>query len=122
MSLLGNILWVLFGGFWMALGYFLGGVVMCLTIIGIPFGLQAMKFGVACLLPFGREVVTLDNADDTLTLVFNILWILLCGWEIFLTHLILALVMAITIIGIPFAAQHIKLAPLALLPFGRDLR
>jgi len=121
MSLVGNILWIVFGGFILTLGYLIGGVLMCCTIIGIPFGIQAMKFGFACLAPFGREVVKLDNADDTLTLIFNLIWIVLCGWEIFCSHLVLALLCAITVVGIPFAAQHLKLAPLALFPFGRDL-
>jgi len=121
MSFIGNLLWLVFGGFVLAFGYIVGGLVICMTIIGIPFGLQAIKLGVACLLPFGKETKKLPNADGTLTLVFNILWIVLFGWEIFCFHVVLALVCAITVVGIPFAVQHAKLAPLSLFPFGHDL-
>lgn len=122
MSLLGNIIWLIFGGLVAAIGYFIGGLGMCLTIIGIPFGIQSFKLGVAVLTPFGREIVELPNANSPLRLIFNILWIILFGWGIALAHLAAAAILAITIIGIPFAWQNIKLIPLALLPFGRDLR
>lgn len=122
MTLLGNILWLIFGGLLTGLGYILGGFVLCLTLIGIPFGLQSMKYGVAVFAPFGKEVVELDDANSPLRIIFNILWILLFGWEIAIAHLVHAAILAITIIGIPFALQHVKLIPLSLLPFGRDLR
>jgi uncharacterized membrane protein YccF (DUF307 family) len=122
MSLLGNILWLIFGGFISGLGYILGGLVLCLTIIGIPFGLQSMKLGVAVFAPFGKELVETENANSALALIFNVLWLLLFGWEIALAHLVSAAILAVTIIGIPFAFQHLKLIPLSLLPFGRDLR
>ena len=122
MSLLGNILWFIFGGLWSFLGYCLGGLVLCVTIVGIPFGLQAFKLGVATLTPFGKKLVTQKDADSTMRVVFNVIWLLLFGWEIAMAHLALALTCAVTIIGIPFAVQHIKLVPLSLLPFGRDLR
>lgn len=122
MSLLGNILWLIFGGLIAALGYILGGLLVCLTIVGIPFGVQAMKIGVATLAPFGKEIVDLPDANSVLRLVLNVVWLLLVGWEIALAHAASALVLALTIIGIPFALQHLKLIPLALLPFGRDLR
>lgn len=121
MTLLGNIVWFLFGGVWAAIGYILGGVGLCITIIGIPFGVQSFKLAVAVLAPFGKEVVPAPDANSPLRVLFNILWIILFGWEIALTHLLLALLLGITIIGIPFAVQNIKLIPLALLPFGRDL-
>lgn len=120
MNVLGNILWLLFGGLVLGLSYILGGVLMCLTVIGIPFGLQAMKFGVACLTPFGREVRRKEGSSDVLSLVFNVLWILLCGWELCCAHLLLALLCGLTIVGIPFAVQHLKLVPLALVPFGHE--
>jgi uncharacterized membrane protein YccF (DUF307 family) len=122
MSCLGNVIWLIFGGLVVGIGYIIGGVLLCLTIIGIPFGVQSIKLGFATFAPFGKEVVEGDNANSPLRLVFNIIWLVLFGWEIAVAHLISALVLAITIIGIPFAAQHIKLIPLALLPFGRDLR
>jgi uncharacterized membrane protein YccF (DUF307 family) len=122
MSLLGNIIWLIFGGLIAGLGYILGGIGLCLTIIGIPFGLQSIKLGMAVFAPFGKEVVELDGANSVLRIIFNLIWLVLFGWEIALAHLASAAVLAITIIGIPFALQHIKLIPLSLLPFGRDLR
>jgi uncharacterized membrane protein YccF (DUF307 family) len=122
MSFLGNVVWFLFGGFFTCVGYVLGGLVLCCTIVGIPFGLMSIKLGFASLAPFGKEVVERRDANSPLRIVFNLIWILLFGWEIVLGHLASALVLAITIIGIPFALQHLKMIPLALLPFGRELR
>jgi uncharacterized membrane protein YccF (DUF307 family) len=122
MSLLGNIIWLIFGGFFAGLGYIIGGLLLCVTIIGIPFGLQSIKIGIATFAPFGKEIVEGENANSALRVIFNIIWLILFGWEIALAHLFGALILAITIIGIPFALQHIKLIPLALFPFGRDLR
>jgi uncharacterized membrane protein YccF (DUF307 family) len=122
MSLLGNILWLIFGGLIAGLGYILGGLLTCLTIVGIPFGIQAMKIGVATFAPFGKEIVELPDANSPLRLILNVIWLVVVGWEIALAHAVSALVLAITIIGIPFAMQHLKLIPLALLPFGRTLR
>ncbi len=121
MTLIGNILWLIFGGLLSGLGYILGGLLLCLTIVGIPFGLQAMKLGVATFAPFGKEIVEKPEANSPLRIVFNVLWILLFGWEIAVSHLLHAGVLALTIIGIPFALQHVKLVPLALFPFGRSL-
>ncbi len=122
MSLLGNIIWLIFGGFLSGLGYILGGISICLTIIGIPFGWQSIKLGLAAMTPFGKEIVVYEGADSVLAMIFNVIWVIVWGWGIALNHLIWALVLGITIIGIPFAAQHIKLIPLALFPFGRELR
>jgi len=121
MTLLGNIIWLIFGGLLSGLGYIVGGIILCLTLIGIPFGLQSIKLGVATFAPFGKEVVETEEAYSVLRILFNVLWLILFGWEIAVSHLIHAGVLAITIIGIPFAVQHVKLIPLALLPFGRDL-
>lgn len=120
MSLLGNIIWLIFGGFLTGLGYMVGGLVLCLTIIGIPFGLQAIKLGIATMTPFGRKLVEDRNPNSTLNIVLNVAWLFFFGWEIALVHLFHAILLAITIIGLPFAKQHIKLLPLALLPFGRS--
>ncbi len=122
MRLLGNILWLIFGGLLTGLGYILGGLLLCLTIIGIPFGLQSVKYGFAVFAPFGKEVLESEEANSPLRIVFNVLWIVLFGWEIAIAHLVHAGVLAITVIGIPFALQHIKLIPLSLLPFGREFR
>lgn len=122
MSLLGNILWLIFGGLIAGLGYIFGGLLTCITIVGIPFGIQAMKIGVATFAPFGKQIVELPEANSPLRLILNVIWLVLFGWEIALAHATSALILAITIIGIPFALQHLKLIPLALLPFGRTLR
>lgn len=122
MSLLGNIVWLVFGGLLSGLGYIVGGLGLCLTIVGIPFGWQSIKLGFAVFAPFGKDVVELENANSVLGLVFNVLWLVLFGWPIALAHAASALVLAATVVGIPFAYQHLKLIPLSLLPFGRDLR
>ena len=122
MSLLGNILWLIFGGFIAGIGYILGGLLICLTIIGIPFGQQAIKLGIATMAPFGLEVRVTRSAGTLLNTVFNVIWVIVFGWEIALAHLSAGIFMAVTIIGIPFALQHFKLIPLALFPFGRELR
>lgn len=121
MSVLGNIVWLIFGGLIVGLGYMLGGLLLCLTIVGIPFGTQAIKLGQAMLTPFGKEIVERPRANSTLRIVFNVIWLILFGWEIAVAHLTSALFLAITIVGLPFAKQHIKLVPLALFPFGRAL-
>ena len=122
MSFLGNIIWLVFGGFVAGLGYIIGGLGLCLTIVGIPFGVQSIKLGFATFTPFGKEIVDGKHANSPLRVIFNIIWLVLFGWEIAVAHLVHALILAITIVGLPFAAQHIKLIPLALMPFGRDLR
>lgn len=119
MSVFGNIIWLIFGGFLAGLGYIIGGIALCLTIVGIPFGIQTMKIGVATFAPFGKKVQEFENANSVGNTIFNMIWIILFGWEIALAHLIHGLLLAITIVGLPFAKQHFKLIPLALLPFGR---
>lgn len=121
MRLLLNLLWiVLGGGFVLWLEYVLGGLLLCLTIIGIPFGVQCFKLAGLALLPFGKDVDTTEaGGTGALRLVFNLLWLVVAGIWICLTHVALAAGLAITIIGIPFALQHVKLALLALWPFGR---
>jgi len=122
MSLLGNLVFFIFGGFVIFFGYLLGGIVLCLTIIGIPFGIQCFKLAGGVLAPFGREVRETEPPGGPLALIMNIIWIILPGLELAIMHLFLAAFFAITIVGIPIAAQHIKLLPLALLPFGRVVR
>ncbi len=122
MSLLGNLIWLIFGGFLTGLGYIVGGLALCLTIVGIPFGVQAIKLGAATMTPFGRKIVEDSNPNSTLKTVLNVVWIILFGWEIALAHLFHAALLAVTIIGLPFASQHIKLIALALFPFGRSFQ
>lgn len=121
MSTIGNIIWLIFGGFLTGLGYIIGGLGLMLTIVGIPFGIQSVKLGVASFTPFGKELVETEKANSPLRVIFNLIWLVFFGWEIALAHLIHALILAVTIVGIPFAKQHIKLIPMALFPLGRRL-
>jgi len=122
MSALGNIVFFVFGGFVIFLGYLLGGILLCLTIIGIPFGLQCFKLAGGVFAPFGREVREKEPPGGSLSLIMNIIWIILPGLELAIMHLVLAAAFALTIVGFPIATQHIKLLPLALLPFGHEMR
>jgi len=117
-SLLMNLLWVVLGGFLIFLFYLIGGLVLCLTIVGIPFGVQLFKLSLLALSPFGKEVNTEGSASGLLDIVMNVLWWIFGGVEAAIVHLVLALILAITIVGLPFAKQHIKLLKLALVPFG----
>ena len=121
MSLLMNILWLLLGGIFTAVEYVVASVGMMLTIIGIPFGIQTLKISLLALCPFGKEVHTSPQAGGCLSILMNILWILLGGIWISLSHLVFGIVLCITIIGIPFGKQHFKLAGLALAPFGKTI-
>lgn len=121
MGCLGNILWLILGGFVTAVEYFISGLIMCVTIIGIPFGIQAFKLGVLALWPFGSTITSSPEAGGCLNIAMNILWILVGGIWIALTHLVFGLLCCITIIGIPFGLQHFKLAALALAPFGKTI-
>lgn len=122
MNAFGNIIWLIFGGFFTALGYILGGLALCLTIVGIPFGKQSIRIGIATLAPFGTEVVEDETGDGFIKLVFDVIWLLVVGWEIALAHLTAGAILAITIVGLPFAKQHFKLIPVSLFPFRYDLR
>ncbi len=121
MSLLGNVLWILLGGgLFLFFEYLFAGVLLCATIIGIPFGVQCIKLSLLSLTPFGKEIVDIKRPTGCLSLLMNVLWICIGGIWIALTHLIFGLFCAITLIGIPFAKQHLKLASLALTPFGKS--
>ena len=122
MKIIGNILWLVLGGLLVSLGYFLTGLLFCITIIGIPFGCQLWKFGVFSLWPFGTEVAEGENSTGCLSILMNVLWILFGWWEIAVTHLAFGLLCCITIVGIPFGVQHFKIAILSLLPFGKTFR
>jgi len=119
MNVVGNLIWLICGGFLSALGYFVMGFVFCLSIIGIPFGLQCFKIGFLTLLPFGKKVVTAPSSGGCLSLLFNIIWILTGGIYTACVHLVFAVLLFITIIGIPFGRQHLKLVELTLMPFGK---
>ena len=121
MSLLGNLIWLVLGGFFLGLGYMFMGLIFCLTIVGIPFGYQLLKIGLLAMLPFGQQPQFPPLPMGCLSLVFNIIWILFGGIELALAHLILGGIFCITIIGIPFGMQHFKLAKLAIMPFSQNL-
>lgn len=121
MNLLGNLIWLIFGGFISALGYVIGGLILCFTIIGIPFGLQCFKIAAVVLWPFGKRIVNAPHSSGCLSVFCNIIWILCGGWYTALVHIFFACLLFITIIGIPFAKQHLKLVELSLMPFGKDI-
>jgi uncharacterized membrane protein YccF (DUF307 family) len=122
-SAVGNSLWiVLGGGIFLFFEYLLGGFLLCLTVVGIPFGVQCFKLAMPALLPFGRRVEGGPSSSGCLAVAMNVLWFLVGGLWIVITHLVFGLLCAVTIIGIPFAKQHGKLGSLALTPFGHTVR
>ncbi|MBQ9887895.1 MAG: YccF domain-containing protein [Bacteroidales bacterium] len=122
MKILGNILWLILGGLVIALIYYLVGLLMCITFIGIPFGLQLFKLGTYALWPFGRELVNGPDEPGCVSVVMNLIWILLGWWEIAVIHLFCALICFISIIGIPWGVQHFKMAIASVFPFGKEIR
>jgi len=121
MKILGNLVWLIFGGIIIAIEYFIGSIVLIITIIGIPFGIQTLKMGALALWPFGRDTRVHERASGCLYILMNVLWLLCGGIWIALTHALFGLALCITIIGIPFGMQHFKLTAIALNPFGRDI-
>ena len=125
LSVLLNLLWVIFGGLWMAAGWMIAAVVMAITVIGLPWTRAAFNIAVYTLLPFGQKAVSRaayghnDIGTGPLGILGNVLWFVLAGWWLALAHLITAIMLAITIVGIPFAWAHVKLAVLALWPIGK---
>ncbi|MCL1874088.1 MAG: YccF domain-containing protein [Clostridiales bacterium] len=119
MRFLGNLLWLILGGIVAALIWAVIGLLLCVTIIGIPFGLQCLKIAGFVMWPFGRDVTL--GKFGLMGALGNIIWILICGIELCLTHLVFGLLLCITIVGIPFGLQHFKLAKLALIPFGAQI-
>ena len=115
-----NVLWLLLGGLVLALGWLLAAVVMFILIITIPFGLQALKIAGFTLWPFGRTLVKRPDAGAA-SAIGNVIWFVLAGWWLAIGHLVAAVALAITIVGIPLAAAHIKLIPISLVPFGREI-
>ncbi|MFZ4718098.1 MAG: YccF domain-containing protein [Ilumatobacteraceae bacterium] len=120
-SLLLNLLWLFLSGIWLCIGYLTAGIAMCVTIIGIPFGIQSFKLGLYALWPFGRSVVYRQSASGCLSIVGNVLWLILAGFWLAVGHAILGLLLCITVVGIPLGIGNFKLVPLALLPFGKDV-
>lgn len=121
MKFLGNLLWIILGGLFVALYYWIIGILFCITVIGAPFGVQLIKLGTFALWPFGHEVQPGPDDSGCLSIFMNVLWILLGGIEIAFTHLAFGAICCITIVGIPFGIQHFKMALLALMPFGKRI-
>lgn len=121
MNLPGNIIWLIFGGLLAALGYFIGGLVLCLTIVGIPWGFQCFKLAGLVLWPFGQKVVSDSSETGCLSTLCNLIWILFGGWYTALIHIVMGLILFISIIGIPWARQHFKLVEVSLAPFGKRI-
>lgn len=122
MKIIGNLLWWLFEGLEAAIGYFTGSLALAITIIGIPFALQTFKIGLLCLWPFGAEIRRTEGPDGCIRIPMNIIWIVFGGLWAWITHIFFGILLGITIIGIPFAKQHFKMAGLSLTPFGREVQ
>ena len=121
MNILGNLIWLIFGGFIIAIEYFIGSIILMITIIGIPFGIQTLKLASLAFWPFGRDTRVQVRASGCLYIIMNIIWLITGGLWIAITHTIFGVILCITIIGIPFGLQHFKLTAIALSPFGRDI-
>lgn len=128
MRTIANLIWFVFGGFWMGLGWWFAGLVMAISIVGIPWSRSCFVFGGFCFFPFGREAIArkeLTGRDDlgtgALGLVGNIIWFVFAGWWLAIGHVVSAIANVVTIIGIPFAIQHFKLAECALAPVGKTV-
>ena len=118
MSCLGNLLWFILGGVVSGLSWALAGIFWCITIIGIPWGIQCFKFAKLSFFPFGKEI---EYGGGTGSFLLNIIWLLISGWELALAHVIVGVIYCLTIVGIPFGKQCFKLAKLALMPFGSTI-
>jgi uncharacterized membrane protein YccF (DUF307 family) len=121
MRTLGNILWLVLAGWWLALGYVLAGLVACVLIVTIPFGVQAFKLAGYTLWPFGRVVVARNDDDPLLGIVGNVVWVVLFGVELAFAHLVAGALLCLTVVGIPLGVACFKLIPLALVPFGKEI-
>lgn len=120
MRFIGNIIWVVFGGLVGAIAWTAAGLLLMITIIGIPFGAQCLKIASLTLWPFGHEIEAGEFGG--LGLIANLIWLLLFGWELFIYHAVLGMLFALTVVGLPFGKQHFKLALLAFVPFGARIR
>ncbi|OKK05909.1 hypothetical protein AMK26_07345 [Streptomyces sp. CB03234] len=115
-----NLIWLIFGGFWLFLGYMVAGLLLCITVIGIPFGLAAFRVGLYALWPFGQTVVDRRDAGAA-SCLGNVLWLVLAGWWLALGHVLTGIALCVTIIGIPLGIANFKLIPVSLLPLGKEI-
>jgi uncharacterized membrane protein YccF (DUF307 family) len=121
MKTLLNIIWLVFGGFWLALGYFTAGIICCVLIVTIPWGIASFRIASYTLWPFGRTVVDKPGSANVFTLLGNVIWLLVAGIWIAIGHVVTAVAMAVTIIGIPLAVANLKLIPVSLMPLGKQI-
>lgn len=119
MKIIGNILWIIFGGLVLSVMWLLSGLILCITIVGIPFGIQCFKFASLMLMPFGKEIV---YSGSTGSFLMNVLWLIFFGWELALASLGIGLLWCITIVGLPIGIQCIKFAKLSFMPFGAEIK
>lgn len=117
----GNLIWLIFGGLLAALGYFFGGLVLCITVVGIPWGLQCFKLAELVLWPFGKRVISDSRDMGCLNVVCNIIWLLCGGLYTAIIHVVMGFILCLTIIGIPWGRQHFKLIEISLMPFGKKI-
>ena len=115
-----NLIWLVVSGFWLFLGYVFAGVLLCVTVIGIPFGIASFRIGVYALWPFGYTTVERRDAGAA-SLIGNVLWLLLAGWWLALGHILTGIALCLTIIGIPLGVANFKLIPVSLFPLGREI-
>lgn len=120
MKTLLNLIWLVFGGFWLALGYALAGLISCVLIVTIPFGIASFRMASYALWPFGRTIVDRPGAGAW-SVLGNVVWVLVAGWWLVLAHLTTAVAQAITIVGIPLAIANLKMIPVTLLPMGKEI-
>ena len=120
MNTLLNIIWLVLSGFWLFLGYVIAGVVMCVLIVTIPWGIASFRIARYALWPFGREVVT-KPTSGVWSVLGNTVWIILAGWWLALAHVVTAILLCITIIGIPLGIANFKMVPISLLPLGKEI-
>jgi uncharacterized membrane protein YccF (DUF307 family) len=119
MRFFGNVLWLIFGGLVNAIIWLVAGLLCCITILGIPFGVQCLKISGFVLWPFGRDVT--PGGCGVMGAIGNVIWILICGITLCVLHLVFGVLLCVTVVGIPFGIQHFKLAKLSLIPFGADI-
>ncbi len=120
MRLILNVLWLLLGGFWLAIGYALAAVICFILIITIPFGIASLRIAGYCLWPFGRTIVRRPDAGAA-SVIGNVIWFLLCGWWLALANLVSGILLCVTIVGIPLGIAMFKLIPVSLVPFGKEI-
>ena len=120
MKTLLNIIWLVLAGFWLALGYVLAGIICCILIVTIPFGIASFRMASYALWPFGRTVVD-KPTSGAWSVIGNVIWVIVAGWWLALTHIVTGILEAITIIGIPLALANWKMVPISLFPLGKQI-